>query len=157
MPNLRDFIFYGFPPAFVALFVLAASVLLAPVLVGEALALFRAARGARHRRWQRWLALVQLLAGLGTLALVGIFRVLYLGLRGSYSFTVATCCSEHPYRDWPGFLDSATRQALGTYESLAVPSVVWLLIAYGLTLGDLVVLAVVRGQREVKIEGPRAE
>ncbi len=53
MSSLRDYIYYGFPPAFVAFFIFAAAVLLAPFLLGEALALYRAARGPGHRRWQQ--------------------------------------------------------------------------------------------------------
>lgn len=150
MPSLRDYIFYMFPPGFVAFFVFTAAVLLAPVLLGEALALTRAAHGAQHRRWQQWWAPVCLVAGLGTLALAGIFWALYRHLQGYPSFYVAVCCSQQPYGELLRF--DAFKQAVEIYETLAVPSVVWLIIAYALALAGLVALAVLRRQAEAAID-----
>ena len=150
MASLRDYIFYTFPPGFVAFFVFTAAVLLAPILLGEALAFRRAANGARHRRWQQGLASIWLVVGLATLALAGGSWTLYLPLRGNLSFEVADCCSEHPFRDIPG--GGKLKQILGIYETLAVPSVVWLVIAYALALVSLVTLAVLRRQAEAAVD-----
>ncbi len=118
-----------FDPYFVVFFVFVASVLLAPILLGEALALYGAARGPRYRRWRPWLSLVPLLAGLVNFALADIRWTLLH--RPIYSYQSLT---------------------FETYEALAVPSVVSLLVAYGLALAGLVALAVLRRQAEAAID-----
>ena len=129
MASLRESVFNEFPPGFVVLFVFVASVLLAPILLGEAIALYSAARGARHRRWRPWLSIVPLLAGLLNLVLAAIRWTLLH--RPIYSYQSLT---------------------FETYEALAVPSVVSLLIAYCLALAGLVALAVLRRQAEAAID-----
>lgn len=104
---------------------------------------------ARQWRWRQWIAAVLLLAGIGSLAVTGMFSMLYPVLRSH----PLTGCNRRmpgiaiPCDLWP---DAATRQALEVFSRFAIPSVMWLLATYVLALVGLVGLGV--GSRRRRVE-----
>ncbi len=142
MPNLHDLILdyiYRFPDAFVAFFLCAIGASLAPILVAEALALFRGLHQARHWRWRDALALVPLLAAVANLALASVLWKLYHTLSGYY-LGVVEACRRHMYICRDLFPPAAVREASGDVERLVIPALLWLLAVYILALVGLAAL-----------------
>ena len=95
------------------------------------------------------MTLLPLLAGLANLALV---RVLWRLMLIVNQFSLAerrACRFFHPCDFFPTL---AVQEAEGELERLIIPSLLWLLAAYVLTLRGLVVLAAGRRQRRNRTE-----
>jgi hypothetical protein len=139
MPNLHDlintYLSDAFGVGFAAFFLGAVAACLAPLLLVEGTVLL----GMSHLRlrpwgWRPWMAIVLLLTGVGNLVLATKFHMLYTFVQTHDHFI----CRVHPCG--PLLPDPATARVLTAIDSLATPSVLWLLATYALALVGLVML-----------------
>jgi hypothetical protein len=91
---------------------------------------------------------VMVAAGLVDLALAGVFYVLFSIMR-RFDPGPGFCGASNPPCDLaPNYV---LRQAFRIYEILVVPSVVWLVVTFGLALAGLMLLGI------VQLRGPSAQ